>query len=199
MIHEFDAKKILLSVIGYKGLPFPGGFIPSREIPDTREAFEYKGNSREMKTLSDKGSVLRRKDLQGRWYFMPVTFSHKGKEYEIPNAVVSVVAKKNIVETSMVGRKGTVKELISLDDYEITIAGALTDTDFPESGISMLNELYNINESVTLKCALMDLFLEEDDSVVIKSLELSDMRGVESAQLFTMTLLSDRSFELIIK
>lgn len=199
MIHEFDAKKILLSVIGYKGLPFPGGFIPSKEIPDTREAFEYKGDARELKTLSDKGSVLRKKDLQGRWYFMPVVFSHKGKEYEIPNAVVSITGKKNIVETAMVGRKGSVKELISLDDYEIMVAGALTDTDFPESGLCMLNELYNINEAVTLQCALTDIFLKEEDNVVIKSIDFSEMRGVESMQLFTMSLLTDSSFELIIE
>lgn len=199
MIHEFDAKKILLSVLGYKGLPFPGAFIPSKETLDTREAFDYKGGSREVKTLSDKGSLLRRKDLQGRWYFMPVVFSHKGKDYEIPNAVVSVTGKKNIVETSMVGRKGTVKELISLDDYEITIAGVVTDTDFPESGLSTLNELYNINEAVTLKCALTDIFLEEEDNVVIKSVNFSETRGMESAQLFTISLLTDRSFELIIE
>lgn len=189
MINEFDAKKILLSVLGYKGLPFPGAFIPSKETPDTRE----------VKTLSDKGSVLRKKDLQGRWYFMPVVFSHKGKEYEIPNAVVSITGKKNIVETSMVGRKGTVKELISLDDYEITIAGAVTDTDFPESGLSTLNELYNINEAVTLKCALTDIFLEEEDNVVIKSMNYSEMRGMENVQLFTISLLTDQSFELIIQ
>ncbi|MEG0499905.1 MAG: DUF6046 domain-containing protein, partial [Rikenellaceae bacterium] len=40
--------------------------------------------------------------------------------YEIPNAIISCTGKKTIVETPMVGRKGAVKELINVDDYEIS-------------------------------------------------------------------------------
>lgn len=99
----------------------------------------------------------------------------------------------------MVGRKGTVKELISVDDYEINIAGVALDVDFPDQQIAKLNELYNINESITLKCALTDIFLEEEDKVVIKSIDFQEMRGVETAQVFKMNLVTDRSFELILE
>lgn len=71
--------------------------------------------------------------------------------------------------------------------------------DFPEEILSEINELYNINEAVTLKCALTDIFLEEDDRVVIKSIELSDMRGTETYQTIKMELVTDRNFELIIE
>ena len=99
----------------------------------------------------------------------------------------------------MVGRKGSVKELISLDDYEISILGVALSDDFPEAPLTELNELYNINESVILKCALTDIFLEEDDRVVIRSMDISDMKGTETVQIFKMELVTDRSFELIIK
>ena len=130
---------------------------------------------------------------------MPVVLEHKGKEYEIPNAVISINGKKTIVETAMVGRKGTVKELISVDDYEINIAGVALDSDFPDSQIAELNDLYNINEAVTLKCALTDIFLEEEDKVVLKSIDFQEMRGCETSQVFKMNLVTDRSFELILE
>ena len=130
---------------------------------------------------------------------MPVVLEHKGKEYEIPNSVISFTGKKNIVETAMVGRKGSVKELINIDDYEISIQGVVQSDDFPEAELVELNELYNINESVILKCALTNVFLEEDDKVVIKGLDVSDMKGTDSFVIIKMSLITDRNFELIIE
>lgn len=199
-VSQFSLGDMLLNVIGYKGIPYPGGFIPDAPAKYAKdEKFSYFGDEASEKTSSDFGSTLRKKDAQGRWYFMPVVLEHKGAEYEIPNAVISIRGKKSIVETAMVGRKGTVKELISVDDYEIRIAGVCLDVDFPDQQINALNELYNINESVTLKCALTDIFLDEEDKVVIKSIDFAEMKGCETAQVFTMELVTDRSFELILE
>ncbi|KAA6336279.1 hypothetical protein EZS27_015566 [termite gut metagenome] len=194
----FNLETLLRTVIGYKGLPFPGGFFPDKPHQYVADEFSYSGEERSEKTHSDLGSVLRKKDAQGRWYFMPVALEYKGKEYEMPNAVISIRGKKTIVETAMVGRKGTVKELISVSDYEINIAGKVQDTDFPDKGIADLNELYNINESVILKCALTDIFLDDDDMVVIKDIEFAEIGGSETVQVFKMSLVTDRGFELII-
>lgn len=198
-VSRFNLSDMLLSVLGYKGLPYPGGFIPDAPGKYKADGYEYPGEQASEKTSSDFGSTLRKKDVQGRWYFMPIVLEHKGTEYEIPNAVISIRGKKSIVETAMVGRKGTVKELISVDDYEIRIAGVCLDVDFPDQQINALNELYNINESVTLKCALTDIFLDEEDKVVIKSIDFAEMKGCETAQVFTMELVTDRSFELILE
>jgi hypothetical protein len=198
-VSRFNLGDMLLSVLGYKGLPYPGGFIPDAPGKYKADGYEYPGEQASEKTSSDFGSTLRKKDAQGRWYFMPIVLEHKGTEYEIPNAVISIRGKKSIVETAMVGRKGTVKELISVDDYEIRIAGVCLDVDFPDQQINALNELYNINESVTLKCALTDIFLDEEDKVVIKSIDFAEMKGYETAQVFTMELVTDRSFELILE
>lgn len=198
-VSQFNLGDMLLNVIGYKGLPYPGGFIPDAPSKYKADGYEYPGEQASEKTSSDFGSTLRKKDAQGRWYFMPIALEHKGTEYEIPNAVISIRGKKSIVETSMVGRKGTVKELISVDDYEIRIAGVCLDVDFPDQQINSLNDLYNINESVTLKCALTDIFLDEEDKVVIKSIDFAEMKGCETAQVFTMELVTDRSFELILE
>ncbi|KAA6348037.1 hypothetical protein EZS27_004489 [termite gut metagenome] len=74
----------------------------------------------------------------------------------------------------------------------------MLDTDFPEKGIADINELYNINESVTLKCALTDIFLDDEDKVVIKDIDFAEMGGYETVQVFKMSLVTDRSFELIL-
>ena len=184
---SFNLGDILANVIGYKGFPYLGGFFPDKPAKYQSSGYDYPGEPASEKTYSDLGSV------------MPVVFEHKGTEYEIPNSVISINGKKTIVETPMIGRKGTVKELISVDDYEINIAGVALDIDFPDQQIAKLNELYNINESITLKCALTDIFLEEEDKVVIKSIDFQEMRGCETAQIFKMNLVTDRSFELILE
>lgn len=196
---NFNVKDILLSAIGYKGLPYPGVWFPTVNRPGNSDDYEYRGDANEVKTHSDLGSVLRKKDAQGRWYFLPVVLVHKGKEYEIPNAFISFTGKKTIVETAMVGRKGSVKELINIDDYEISVQGYAQAEDFPEVALTQLNELYNINEAITLKCALTDIFLSKDDRVVIKGIDLSDMRGTDSFQVIKLSLVTDQSFQLIIE
>lgn len=199
---KFNVGEYLLSAIGYKGLPYPGAWLPTKkQKPGTGEDYTYQGEEEEnsRRLYTDMGSVLRGHDAFGGMTFIPVLLSHADKTYDIPNAVISFTGKKTIVETSMVGRKGSVKELISVDDYEIDIQGVLLDTDFPEAQLIRLNELYSINESVTLKCALTDTFLEEDDKVVIKSVDISDMRGTETYIGIRITLVTDKSFELTIQ
>lgn len=196
---DFSIKDILLDIIGYKGLPYPDAWFPSLKRPRQSEKYEYAGDYMDEKFYTDKGSLLRKADAQGRYYFLPVIFLYKDKEYEIPNAVISFTGKKTIVETPMVGRKGSVKELINIDDYEIRIQAMAQDKDFPEAALTELNEIYNINESITLKCALTDLFLVADDKVVIKSIDISDMKGEETLTVFTMDLITDQSFVLTIE
>jgi hypothetical protein len=195
----FNIKDTLVSILGYKGLPYPGVWLPEVNRSGKPDGYKFDGEYLEEKLYTDVGTMLRKVDAQGRYYFMPVFFLYKDKSYEIPNAVISFTGKKTIVETPMVGRKGSVKELINVDDYEISIQAIAQAEDFPEAALTELNEIYNINESITLKCALTDLFLDQDDRVVIKSIDLSDMKGTENFTVFKMELITDRSFELIIE
>lgn len=160
---------------------------------------KYDGPAPNERESSNLGSTLRKRDANGRWYFMPVVLVYKGKEYEMPNSLISIRGKKNIVSTPMVGRKGTVKELISMDDYEISIQGVALDTDWPDDQLATIKEIYSVNESVQLKCALTDIFMDDEDMVVIKSIDIPEMRGVEHAQTYSLDLETDRSFELIME
>lgn len=188
---EFSIKDILLDIVGYKGLPYPGVWFEDGPMSGQ----EGGRKSQRLKA----GTLLRKKGANGQYYFMPVVLKSKdNKVYEIPNAIISCTGKKTIVETPMVGRKGAVKELINVDDYEISIQGVASADDFPEEALKELNELYSLNEAVTLECALTDVVLGKEPTVVIKSIDFSDMKGVECFQVFKMSLTTDYSFELII-
>ncbi len=185
MKDNFNIGELLTSAVAYKGLPFPGGWL-AKDSYTRREQ-------------SQLGATLRKKDASGRWYFMPVQLIHQGKHYEIPNAMISFTGKKTIVETPMVGRKGTVKELINLQDYEISLQAVYEGEDFPDEELAELNTLYNLNESVEIDCALTSIFLDQDDRVVIKSIDVSDVKGTENMQLVKMNLVTDCYFELVIE
>lgn len=169
------------------------------KIGDPKFKPKYDGPAANERESSNLGSTLRKRDANGRWYFMPVVLVYKGKEYEMPNSLISIRGKKHIVSTPMVGRKGTIKELISMEDYEIRIQGVALDTDWPDDQLAAIKEIYTVNESVQLKCALTDIFLDEEDMVVITSIDIPEMKGVEHAQTYSLNLETDRSFELIME
>lgn len=196
---KFDVLQILESIVGYKGLPFPGVWFPKKGRDDYQgEDFELEETAEPLKTQSNKGTTLYKKDALGNYYFMPVTFIHQGKEYEIPCALISFTGRKNIIETPLVGRQGSVKELISLEDYQISITGAVFGENqvWPEEQLDAINELYNINEAIELKCALTDVFLSENDKIVIQELSLPPAGQTEHVQIVEIKCVTDRAFEL---
>jgi hypothetical protein len=200
MTPKFDIGKALLSYIGYKGLPYPGAFMFM--LPKRRKQPEYEGapQAQPQREFTDKGTRLYKKDHLGRWYFMPVTFIADGKEYEIPEAVLSITGKKTIIETPMVGRKGSVKELINIDDYKVSIAGYISSQDgsYPEDAITEIRELFNVNRSVELVSALTDLIFDDGDKVVITDISFPSTPGVEDGQIVKIECITDKPFELII-
>ena len=197
---KFDIVDVLENIVGYKGLPYPGVWFPRKSGGGyIGEDFALIDGEAPLKTHSNKGTAIYKKDLLGNYYFMPVTFIHKGMEYEIDCALVNITGKKNIIETALVGRKGTIKELISIQDYQISITGAVIgDGEWSEDGLDKINELYNINEAIELRCALTDVFLTEGDKVVITDLSIPQMQGVEYVQVVEIKCVSDRALELII-
>ena len=124
-----------------------------------------------------------------------------GATLELENAVISITGTKNIVRTPLVGRRGSVKELISIGDYKISVAAFIRSADgsYPEAQIARMKELYNINESVELICVLTDLLLDEGDRVVITDIQYPPTPGVEDGQAVTIECETDSPFELILQ
>ena len=202
LMREYNIPDLLASIVGYRGRPFPGAIFPNRIGGDyTGGPYEVETEALTRQERTNRGSTLYKQDFRGRWYFMPVVFQSKIGQVEIPHAVISITGKKNIVETQLVGRKGTVKELINLEDYKITIAGFIQSTDgsYPEDEIVRMRDLYNVNESAELICALSDLILDEDDKVVITDIDFPSTPGIEDGQVIRLECITDKPFELIIE
>ncbi len=188
----FDiANQVLTTAAGYEALPF----IPVR-VQGSYEAKSFdQGDYADKATQSVNGAPLR-KYQGGIYYFMPVSFEHKGSTWEFDDVVVSVNGKKTIVETPLIGRQGKVKELISIDDYDIKLVAVFSSDDYPEQEMLELERLWKINENIKMVCALTDYFLRDEDRVVIKTFDVPPMEGIEDMQAVVMTLVSDQNFEL---
>ncbi|MBN8834565.1 MAG: hypothetical protein ABS68_00275 [Niastella sp. SCN 39-18] len=148
------------------------------------------------KNTSSLGQPYYETDLLGREFFLPVRLDG----LLIPFAVVGITEKKTIVSTPMPERGGSVKEMISVDDYLFNIKGILiNDADeWPEAEIIALHKLFEKNESLILRSAITDIFLNgsAEHRVVVKQISWPSVSGVENAKPFEMELESDMIFNL---
>lgn len=205
MKHKFSIDKMLLSAIGYKGTFYPGIFANTRwkivdgpkygeAVADPRFA-KYAGST--MTPLAtESGTRKLREKVGDTMIFMPV----KINEFEFPNAVISISGKKTIIETPMVGQQGAVKELIGMDDYEISISGVLVSDDgsYPESSLENFMKLWRKNEAVKLVSAIADMVTGTED-IVIKSVDFPPVGAFENAQVVNITAVTDNPFTLTIE
>lgn len=201
MLHRFDPMRILMQYASHKGLPYWG----LRDKSQIAEGADFVYDKQNPDELTQKGTRLRYKDAMGRWVFMPVQLKHNligtsDNSYELPYALMKVSGKKTIVETPLVGRVGSVKELISIDDYSISITAILVGENgkYPESEIETMDKIWRLNEPIELISAFTDLILGNNDKIVIKSISYPSMQGIEDAQIVTIECITDRPFELYV-
>jgi|WetSurMetagenome_2_1015567.scaffolds.fasta_scaffold02807_15 hypothetical protein len=195
---------IYASIFGYKAIPFPAAVLNKvgNQADNSYKAdgfyVESSSTSKDTERLSAQGAVLYKKEANGTEAFCPVDIYHPGtkKNYSLPYSTVSVTRSKNIVETALPGRKGTVKELIQIEDTQLQIQGVILGDDLPETEISELNELFEINEAVQFKNAFAEIFMKADNNVIIKDLQCPDMKGITGAQAYSFVAITDSVLEL---
>ena len=199
---RFNIPRLLESIAGYKGFPFPAPFlgrVNSKVGVASGSDYQVTDGASAAQDYAANGAVLRKRDLFGHYYFMPIAFSANGQDYEIDCALVSINQKKTIVKTPLVGQRGTVKELINCEDLQIDIVGCLISTEkgvWPEERINGLRDLFEVNDAVSLKCALTDCFFDDDDKVVIEEVSWPAAEQVEDVVPVTIKCVSDTVFEL---
>ena len=138
----------------------------------------------------------------------------------LPFPILSIGCNKTIVQTPMVNRRGTIKELISTQDYSFHIKGLIigSNNEYPEEQVMQLKDLFELNQSVPIQCAKTDIFLliaarsntnyinenETDhsqnllDQVVILEMNFPPLKGIRNVQPYEILLQSDTPFKLII-
>ena len=169
--------------------------------------------------LSQKGTILAEKFLDTE-IWLPITLravdatitnAKNGNigEWYLPYAALSVSGNAGYIKTPLNQRKGTVKELYSIDDYVITVKGFFIDKQtrtFPESDITNLKKLYEAGTSFKLDNALTNIFLEDANlppdqqyRVIIDRFDMPEViGGRKSMRPFSMQLSSDYIFTLTL-
>lgn len=137
----------------------------------------------------------------GRGYFMTLTLADSGgKKYTLPNEpLVSLSLRKTIKETATVGRyrRGTVKEYINTEDYDITLRGVCIDLDNPDSypaeQVQHITKLFELNEALEV---VGNMFLAQFGigRIVLKEKTFEAMLGREGVQKYTLKAVSDQDF-----
>ena len=170
------------------------------------------------------GSPYYAKDALGTEYYMPVTIGYTDdttlsdqdaglignntvgllKKWDLPYPVVSIVSRKTIIETPLTERRGTVKELINIQNYEIVVKGFIigNTNEFPENEVAVLRTIYEQNVPLSLQCPVTDIFLlrpdrSGSDQVVLSEIKLPSLNGVKNIRPYELHFLSDEPFNLI--
>ena len=173
------------------------------------------------------GSAYYASDTPGMEYYMPVTLTYPDvssipdpppgtagqsnndsftilKTWALPYPVISINSKKTIVETPLTERRGSVKELIGIKDYEITIKGFIIGrtNEFPEEEVTRLRTIYELNSAISIQCPLTDIFLlrpdrSGSDQVVITDLKFPAVTGIKNVRPYELSFVSDEPFNLI--
>lgn len=130
-------------------------------------------------------------------------FYFNDSEVALLNATCSVDFSNNILVTPMVGGRGSVKELIAIEDMSISINGFISDDNdtsgkYPYEKVNSFYKLFKNGSNFKVNSKWLNLF--DITKVVVKSINFPlQQGGYTNMQYFSMEMLSDDDFPLIVK
>lgn len=155
------------------------------------------------------------KDLFGRDLIVPLTLKGSRDTLRFQEAVVNVSRSRNIVATPVLNGRGTVKEMITDSDLDLTITLAVVsgskDGDFdgtstesydvyPYNGVERLRKLLDEPERLDVVSDFLKLFdLDGGElGIVVKSYTVHQDTHL-NRQVFEIQALSDYDYNLLIE
>lgn len=139
----------------------------------------------------------------GRYALCVVTMEDNNDTLVIDNAICTVSRAKNIVETQMVGRDGTIKEYINDGDWQIGMTvgvqavrdGAIAD-EYPSEGVEALCRFLDLKRAFSVHSEFLKMF--GIARMVVKSYSLS--QATESNfQAVSVQAVSDGEYDIYSK
>ena len=197
---SFNLADIFERAFGYRTAAFDPEFAEAR------------GNNPALRVdQGAHGSAYYAKDSLGTEYYMPVTIAYPDnaetgalKKWDLPYPVISITSRKTIVETPLTERRGTVKELINIQNYEIVVKGFIigNTNEFPEDAVTTLRSIYEQNVPLSIQCPLTDIFLlrpdrSGSDQVVLYEIKFPAISGIKNIRPYELHFVSDEPFNLI--
>lgn len=123
----------------------------------------------------------------------------QGREDLILETVLCTISqRKNIVTTTIPGRKGTIKEYVSLGDYELNIKGAIVGKDrgvFPTQVVRDLLSVLIEDQAIKIVSDFLRIF--DIYNIVVMDYSFPQQEGFQNMQLFEFNALSDNPVELV--
>lgn len=113
-----------------------------------------------------------------------------------------VTGTKNVIKTPIVGRNGTVKEYISMGDYQINCKGSIVSSElnvYPRNEVSLLIQILTLAKPISIACEFLGLF-GIDNIIIDPEFSISEKLGSRNEVLFEFNAISDfpDQFELSI-
>lgn len=131
--------------------------------------------------------------LGSGWQFMPISINGLA----LWEPIIRPVGRKTIIETPMVERSGSVKEIISSDDWIFNIRGVIKRADgrYPDAEITQLVDLRNQQKALPIISALTTILLQHE-FVVITSLTFPETPGRTQSVAYEIECVGDIPFKL---
>lgn len=190
--------KIILNSFGLQVLK-PALYVPGPPLQNTTGKFVQQTTT-DVERF-DTGRAIQRTSMLGTPVFSDMILSYGNDlELQLDVVLIDITAKKNIVETKIVGRAGTVKENISDDDYSINIKGVLyseTPNIVPSDALIKLNKLRRVNDTINVISPFLDLF--DIFQLVIKDVKIGQQEGKMNIIPFTISAVSDEYLSIYIE
>lgn len=202
---QFSIVDLYTKVFGYKGLPFPAGDLSLNLDPRGKIDALISGTK-----FSDQSGAIEPFELQGDFnpnafngarLFMPV----KLNGFQLQNEpLVEIRGKKIIKKTELTGehregvtnKRGSVKELINIGDYKITIRGIVINEEseeYPEAAMRQIRKIIEERKSISIECQLTNIF--NISLIAIEDSNFPAVPGMQHAQGYEIVGYSDEDFE----
>ncbi len=213
MMNEYDINTLYQSAFGYRGMPFPYRKLPDKvtesddfsSMPPSEQAKADDFEAQQVAAQDQYASGLPvRHSYYGVPLYMPTGFNYNGNIIQLPNEpIVTSSLQKNIKETALAGntRRGTVKEIITVEDVVIKIQGICIDfskQQYPEEQVQQIYDLFKVNQSIEIINYVLNTIIDVKN-VVIKSISIPGSMARPYSQPYTISLVSDEDFLLVAK
>lgn len=128
-----------------------------------------------------------------------IIFSGNGvtEQINLETVMIEVVQEKHIIKTPIQGRKGTVKDYISLGDYQITIRGLIVSpfaNVMPKAEIEAFRELLELDESLEIASEFLQMFSVHN--IAVERFSFGQMEGYRNQVPFMISAVSDEPIEV---
>ena len=154
-------------------------------------------------------------DLFGKDFIVPISIKLDNETMFFPEAVVNISRERNIVATPVLNGKGTVKEMITNGDLNLSISLAIVSTSedgdydghstkyydtYPYKGVERLRKMLDEPKRLDIVSDFLKLFdLDGGDfGIVVKSYSVNQETAT-NRQVFEITAVSDYDYNLLIE